>query len=51
MNERAPNVAGAFAAYPTGGGVEDAHLLLVDDVLTTGHTAAECVRALCLAGA
>jgi ComF family protein len=45
---RAANVAGAFqAARP----VDGAHVVLVDDVLTTGATAAECARALAAAGA
>jgi ComF family protein len=45
---RAANVAGAFeAAAPVAG----AHIILVDDVLTTGATAAECARVLDAAGA
>jgi len=48
---RRANVAGAFAV--TAGGAErvsGAHIILVDDVLTTGATAAECARALESAG-
>jgi ComF family protein len=60
---RAANVAGAFAltdaaVTPSGTGpatrkvpVEGAHIVLVDDVLTTGATAAECVQVLAAAGA
>jgi ComF family protein len=46
---RAANVAGAFA--PVGRAVAGAHVILVDDVLTTGATAAECARVLSDAGA
>jgi predicted amidophosphoribosyltransferase len=46
---RAANVAGAFA--PAGQGIAGAHVILVDDVLTTGATAAECARVLSDAGA
>jgi ComF family protein len=45
---RAANVAGAFVADDS---VAGAHVLLVDDVLTTGATAAECARVLADAGA
>jgi ComF family protein len=45
---RAANVAGAFA--PTAA-VDGLHIMLVDDVLTTGATAAECARVLVEAGA
>jgi ComF family protein len=46
---RAANVAGAFA--PADAGIGGAHIILVDDVLTTGATAAECARVLSDAGA
>jgi len=50
--ERLSNVRGAFRVLPRRRReVEDTHLLLVDDVLTTAATAQECVRALCVAGA
>jgi predicted amidophosphoribosyltransferase len=45
---RAANVAGAFARTAD---VTGLHVILVDDVLTTGATAAECARVLCDAGA
>jgi ComF family protein len=45
---RAANVAGAFAVR---GDVDGAHVVLVDDVLTTGATAAECARTLAAEGA
>jgi len=46
--ERRANVRGAFAADPA---VAGRHVAVVDDVLTTGATAAECARALRAAGA
>lgn len=46
--ERRRNVAGAFAAPAA---VADRHLVVVDDVFTTGATVAECARALRSAGA
>lgn len=50
--ERADNVAGAFRVLAANQALlEDAHLLLVDDVLTTAATAQACVRSLCNAGA
>jgi ComF family protein len=48
--ERRRNVAGAFALKP-GCDVRDLRVLLVDDVLTTGATAAECARVLLKSGA
>jgi ComF family protein len=50
--ERRLNVAGAFTvATANREDIDDAHLVLVDDVLTTAATAQDCVRALCLGGA
>jgi ComF family protein len=46
---RAANVAGAFV--PAGQGIAGRHIILVDDVLTTGATAVECARVLHQAGA
>ncbi|HEX6211185.1 MAG TPA: ComF family protein [Methylomirabilota bacterium] len=46
--ERRANVRGAFAAAPA---VAGRSVIVVDDVLTTGATAAECARALRSAGA
>jgi ComF family protein len=49
---RAANVAGAFALMEGARDhVRGAHVLLVDDVLTTGATAAECALTLAAAGA
>jgi len=47
-DERRSNVRGAFAARAE---VAGQHVVVVDDVLTTGATAAECARALRAAGA
>lgn len=50
--ERLANVGGAFRVRDERRAVlEDAHLLLVDDVLTTAATVQDCVRALCVGGA
>jgi ComF family protein len=49
--ERGANVTGAFRSVASAaGGLRGAHVLLVDDVLTTGATAAECTRTLVEAG-
>jgi ComF family protein len=46
--DRARNLSGAFRASST---VAGRHILLVDDVLTSGQTARECAKALHSAGA
>lgn len=46
--ERIRNLQGAFRASFAASG---AHVLLLDDVVTSGHTAEECARALKTAGA
>ncbi|MBI1846485.1 MAG: ComF family protein, partial [Candidatus Rokubacteria bacterium] len=46
--ERHDNVRDAFGASPAAAG---RHVIVVDDILTTGATAAECARALRRAGA
>lgn len=48
--ERRRNVAGAFA-LKRGQSVRGKRIVLIDDVLTTGATAAECARVLLKAGA
>jgi ComF family protein len=49
--ERAANVAGAFRLEGGEERIRGAHLLLIDDVLTTGATSAECATTLVAAGA
>ena len=44
-------VSGAFRINPTTPALTDRHVILIDDVLTTGATAAACVRTLHRAGA
>lgn len=51
LEERLANVAGAFTAGPGAGRVEGRQVLLVDDVITSGATAAACAQALLAAGA
>jgi ComF family protein len=47
---RRSNVEGAFGLAP-GHDVRGAHLILVDDVITTGSTLGACAAVLCSAGA
>jgi ComF family protein len=50
--QRIENVRGAFAVPPSRRGqIEDRKVVLIDDVMTTGATAAACARALRNAGA
>jgi len=49
--ERRRNVCGAFRAVPDAVSFRGAHLVLVDDVVTTGATLNECATALHAAGA
>ena len=48
LAQRGDHLAGAFAASPI---VRGRRVLLVDDVLTSGHTARECAAALVAGGA
>jgi ComF family protein len=49
--ERAANVAGAFQLSGSASRLENMHVLLIDDVLTTGATSAECAQTLVRGGA
>lgn len=49
--ERRANVRGVFRAAPRGLELRGAHLVLVDDVITTAATLNACAAALCDAGA
>jgi len=49
--DRRHNVSGAFRVHPAAAPLRGAHLVLVDDVITTGATLGECAGALFDAGA
>jgi ComF family protein len=49
--ERAANVAGAFRLRDSTPSLKGAHVLLIDDVLTTGATVSECAQTLVAGGA
>ncbi len=51
LPERRENVRDAFALRPDALSVRGKHILLVDDVMTSGFTLSECARALKRAGA
>lgn len=50
-SERYENVAGVFTINPNKAVLKDKHILLVDDILTTGATICEAGLILCQAGA
>ncbi len=50
VEQRESNVRGAFEVAPEYGEVSIPGVLLVDDVVTSGATVAECARMLCAAG-
>jgi predicted amidophosphoribosyltransferase len=51
-HQRRENVRGAFALRKRGlNAVKGRNIVLIDDVMTTGATAAECTRVLLRAGA
>lgn len=48
--KRRANISGAYRVHP-GARAADRHILLLDDIVTTGSTLSECARTLGLAGA
>lgn len=50
-SERYDNVSGVFALHRNAGSLQDKHILLVDDILTTGATVCEAGEVLRKAGA
>lgn len=46
MHGRRENVAGAFSLHPKAPSLEGKHLLIIDDIVTTGATVTACIEAM-----